>query len=96
MKSTARALEARGRARDARLKAARDRRLRLNPDRLAPEQRIDEAAVDVGVAGRPRAAVLEAVGEAERVAAAAALRLLAERLSLDEVVRLVGLERATV
>jgi len=41
---------ARNRARDARLKAAGERRLKLDPDQLAREQRIDEAVVDIEVA----------------------------------------------
>lgn len=44
-----------GRARDARLKAARERRLKLDPDQLARERRIDEASVDVEVAWEERA-----------------------------------------
>jgi hypothetical protein len=46
----AQAQAGRDRARDARLKAARERRLKLDPDQLAREQRIDEASVDVEVA----------------------------------------------
>ena len=50
MGKTAQAQAGRDRARDARLKAARERRLKMDPDQLAREQRIDEASVDVEVA----------------------------------------------
>ena len=55
----------------------RERRLRLDPDQLAREQRIDEAAVDVEVAWEDRAAAEQAVADAEIAAAAAIERLLA-------------------
>src|SRR4051812_21685036 len=83
-------------ARESRLKAARERRLRLDPDQLAREQRIDEAAVDVEVAWEERTAAEEAVTDAEATAAAAIERLLAERLAVKDVVRLTGLDQATV
>jgi hypothetical protein len=86
----------RDRARDARLKAARERRLRLDPDQLAREQRIDEAVVDVEVAWEARSEAEQAVVAAEVAATAAIERLLAERLAVKDVVRLTGLDQATV
>ena len=87
---------ARDRARDARLKAARERRLKLDPDQLARERRIDEASVDVEVAWENRAQAEQAVTDAEIAAAAAIERLLAERLAVKHVVQLTGLDQATV
>jgi hypothetical protein len=86
----------RDRARDARLKAARERRLKLDPDQLAREQRIDEASVDVEVAWEGRAQAEQAVADAEVAAAAAIERILAERLAVKDVVHLTGLDQATV
>jgi hypothetical protein len=86
----------RDRARDARLKAARERRLKLDPDQLAREQRIDEASVDVEVAWEERAQAEQAVADAEVAAAAAIERLLVERLVVKDVVHLTGLDQATV
>lgn len=86
----------RDRARDARLKAARERRLKLDPDQLARERRIDEAAVDVEVAWEERAQAERALADAELAAAAAIERLLAEKLAVKDVVQLTGLDRATV
>ena len=94
--TTAQAQAGRDRARDARLKAARERRLRLFSDQLAREQRIDEAAVDVEVAWEARTKAEQAVAVAEVAAAAALDRLLAERLAVKDVVRLTGLDQATV
>jgi hypothetical protein len=90
------ALAGRDRARDARLKAARERRLQLDPDQLARERRIDEASVDVEVAWEERAQAEQAVTDAEIAAAAAIERLLAERLAVKDVVQLTGLDQATV
>lgn len=90
------ALASRDRARDARLKAARDRRLQLDPDQLARERRIDEASVDVEVAWEERAQAEQAVTDAEIAAAAAIERLLAERLAAKDVMQLTGLDQATV
>lgn len=86
----------RDRARDARLKAARERRLKLDPDQLARERRIDEASVDVEVAWEERAQAEQAVTDAEIAAAAAIERLLAERLAVKDVMQLTGLDQATV
>ena len=61
----------RDRARDARLKAARERRLKLDPEQLARERRIDEASVDVEVAWEERAHAEQALADAELAAAAA-------------------------
>lgn len=90
------ALAGRDRARDARLKAARERRLKLDPDQAARERRIDEASVDVEVAWEERAQAEQAVADAEIAAAAAIERLLAERLAVKDVVQLTGLDQATV
>src|SRR3954453_2638578 len=65
------ALAGRDRARDARLKAARERRLKLDPDQLARELRIDEASVDVEGAWEGRAQTEQALADAEAPAAAA-------------------------
>jgi hypothetical protein len=78
------------------VKAARERRLRLDPDQLAREERIDEAAVDVEVAWEERAAAEQAVTDAEVGAAAAIERLIGERLAVKDVVQLTGLDHATV
>ncbi|ABL79515.1 MULTISPECIES: hypothetical protein [unclassified Nocardioides] len=86
----------RDRARDARLKAARERRLKLDPDQLARERRIDEASVDVEVAWEQRAQAEQAVTDAEIAAAAAIERLMAEKLAIKDVVQLTGLDQATV
>ncbi len=90
------ALAGRDRARDARLKAARERRLQLDPDQLARERRIDEASVDVEVAWEERAQAEQAVTDAETAAAVAIERLLAERLAVKDVMQLTGLDQATV
>lgn len=90
------ALAGRDRARDARLKAARERRLKLDPDQLARERRIDEASVDVEVAWEERSQAEQAITDAEFAAAAAIERLLAERLAVKDVMQLTGLDQATV
>ena len=89
MGKAAQAQAGRDRARDARLKAARERRLKMDPDQLVRERRIDEASVDVEVAWEERA-------QAEQAAAAAVERLLSERLAVKDVVHLTGLDQATV
>lgn len=96
MGKAAQAQAGRDRARDARLMAARERRLRMDPDQVARERRIDEAVVDVEVAWEERAAAEQAVADAEVAAASAVERLLAEKLAVKEVVQLTGLEQATV
>lgn len=96
MGKAAQAQAGRDRARDARLKAARERRLKLDPDQLARERRIDEASVDVEVAWEERAQAEQAVVDAEVAAAAAIERLLAERLAVKDVVQLTGLDQATI
>jgi len=92
----AQAQACRDRARDARLKAARERRLKLDPDQLARELRIDEASVDVEVAWEERARAEQALADAEATAAAAVERLVAERLAVKDIVHLTGLDQATV
>ena len=96
MGKAAQAQAGRDRARDARLKAARERRLRLDPDQVAREQRIDEASVDVEVAWEERAQAEEAMTEAEVATAAAIERLVAEKLTVKDIVHLTGLDQATV
>lgn len=96
MGKTAQAQVGRDRARDVRLKAARERRLQLDPDQIARERRIDEAAVDVEVAWEERAQAEQAVVDAEVAAAAAIERLVAEKLVVKEIVQLTGLDTATV
>lgn len=94
--TAARAQAGRDRARESRLKAARERRVRLDPDQLAREQRIDEAAVDVELAWEARTEAEQAVADAEIAAAAGVERLLAERLSVKDVVQLTKLDQRTV
>ncbi|WP_165821290.1 hypothetical protein [Nocardioides gansuensis] len=96
MSTAAQAQAGRDRAREARLKAVRDRRLQLDPDRLAREKSIDEATVDVELAWEARADAERAVASAEAAAAAAVERLLAERLSAADVLKLTGLDQSTV
>lgn len=84
----------RDRAREARLRAARERRLRLDPEQLAREQRIDEAVVDVEVAWEARSEAEQAVAAAG--AEAATERLIDEKLAVKDVVRLTGMDQATV
>jgi hypothetical protein len=96
MGKAAQAQAGRDRARDSRLKAARERRLRLDPDQVAREQRIDEASVDVEVAWEERAQAEQAITEAEVATAAAIERLVAEKLTVKDVVHLTGLDQATV
>lgn len=96
MGTTAQAQTGRDRARESRLKTVRERRLRLDPDQVAREQRIDEAAVDVEVAWDERAQAEQAINDAEISAATAVERLLAEKLAVKDVVQLTGLDQATV
>jgi len=55
MGTAAQAQAGRDRVRDTRLLQAAERRLRLDPEQLAREQRIDEAVVDVELAWEARA-----------------------------------------
>lgn len=96
MGKAAQAQAGRDRARDARLKAARERRLKMDPDQVARERRIDEASVDVEVAWEGRAQAEQAVADAEAATAAAIERLVAEKLTVKDVVQLTGLDQATV
>ena len=96
MGNAAHAQGGRDRARDARLKAARERRPQLDPDQLAQGRRIDEASVDVEVAWEERTRAEQAVTHAEVAVAPAIERLLAEKLAIKDVVQLTGLDRATV
>ena len=96
MSTAARAQGGRNRARENRLKAARERRLKLDPHRVARDKRVDEATVDVALAWEARAEAERELGVAEGAAAAAVERLLRERLSIADVVKLTGLDPATV
>jgi hypothetical protein len=70
--------------------------MRLGPEQLAREQRIDEAVVDVEVAWEARSEAEQAVVAAEVEAATALERLLDEKLAVKDVVRLTGMDQATV
>lgn len=96
MSTAAHAQAGRDRARQNRLKAARERRLHLDPGQLAREKRIDAATVDVELAWEARAEAQRAVESAEVAAAAAVERLLDERLTVGDVVKLTGLDQPTV
>lgn len=96
MSSAAQAQTGRDRARESRLKAARERRRQLDPQQLAREQRIDEATFDVELAWEARAEAEQAMEKAEVAAATAVQRLLDERLSVADVVELTGLGQPTV
>ena len=96
MSTAAQAQAGRDRARESRLKAARERRRQLDPDQLAREQRIDEATVDVELAWEARAEAERAKEAAEHAAATAVERLLSERLSVTDVAKLTGLDPSTV
>jgi hypothetical protein len=89
--TAAQAQARRDRARESRLKAARERRRQLDPQQLAREQRIDEAIVDVEFAWEARAEAERAMEAAEVAAGTAVERLLDERLSVSDVVELTGL-----
>ncbi len=96
MSTAAQAQAGRDRARESRLKAARERRRQLDPTQLAREQRIDEATVDVELAWEARAEAERAMEAAEVAAGTAVKRLLDERLSVADVVKLTGLGQPTV
>ncbi|RHW29017.1 hypothetical protein D0Z08_00900 [Nocardioides immobilis] len=96
MSTAAQAQAGRDRARESRLKAARERRRQLDPLQLAREQRIDEATVDVELAWEARAEAERAMDAAEVAAGTAVERLLREQLSVADVVQLTGLGQPTV
>lgn len=96
MSTAAQGLAGRARARESRLKAASERRRRLDPDQLARERRIDEATVDVEVAWEARAEGERAMETAELKAASAVERLFVERLTVGDVMNLTGLDQRTV
>jgi hypothetical protein len=90
------ALRTRHRMREQRLAEARERRLRLDPNQVAREQRIDEAAVDVEEAWEARAAA-QVAGQASELGAARAIeRLVKEKLTVADVCALTGLDQTTV
>jgi hypothetical protein len=94
--TAAQAQAGRDRARERRLKAARERRRQLDPQQLAREQRIDEAMVDVELAWEARAEAERAMEAAEVAAGTAVERLLSDRLSVTDVAELTGLGQPTV
>jgi hypothetical protein len=94
--TTGTALTARTRARDPRLANARERRLRLDPARLARDLRIDEDTLDVEEALVARTRAQTAMDAAELAVAAGIGRLLGEKLTLAEVTDRTGLDQATV
>ena len=96
MSTAAQAQAGRNRARENKLRAARERRLHLDPEQVVRDKRIDEASVDVEVAMEARAEAERQVGVAETAAAAAVERLLRERLSVRDVMKLTGLDQATL
>lgn len=96
MSTAAQAQTGRDRARERRLKAARERRRQLDPVQLACEQRLDDATVDVEVAWEARADVERAVEAAEVAAGTAVERLLGERLSVTDAAKLTGLDLSIV
>lgn len=65
LSTAARAQAGRDRARERRLQAAQERRLRLDPDQMAREKRIDEATVDVELAREARVECERALESAE-------------------------------
>jgi pyruvate/2-oxoglutarate dehydrogenase complex dihydrolipoamide acyltransferase (E2) component len=94
--TSGRAQAGRDRAREARLRAAHERRRQLDPDQIARDQRIAESVVDVELAWERRATAEQAVADAEALAAEAIQRLLDERLTQTEVIKLTGLDQAIV
>jgi hypothetical protein len=96
MKTATRAQTGRDRARETRLKAARERRMRLDPELLAREQRIDDATVDVELAWESRADAQRAVEAAEAAAGTAVDRLVDEGLSIARIVELTGVDQTTL
>lgn len=94
--STGTALKSRQRAREQRLASARERRMCLDPDRLAREQRIDDATVDVEDAWEALTEAQAAVEAAELTVAAGVERLVSEKLTLSEVADLTGLDQTAV
>lgn len=89
MSTTAQAQAGRDRARERRLKVARERRRQLDPQQQAREQRISGATVDVELAWEARDEAERAMA-AEIAAGTAIERLLGERLSVTNVVELTG------
>lgn len=96
MTSTAQEQTSRRKARERRLEEVRRRRIEMDADRVARDQRIDEAAADVAEAWESRADAEVAIAVAEEAAAGAVARLLDEKLSQADVAALVGLDKATV
>lgn len=94
--TTGSAVKARQRAREQRLAKARERRLRLDPERLAREERIDETTADVEEARERLSEAQDAVDAAERSIAVGLGRLVAEKLTVGEVAELTGLDERTV
>lgn len=95
MRTTTQAQGGRDRAREARLTAAHERRIQLDPGRLARDQRIDQAVVDVEIAWEARGKAEQSIADAE-TAAAALERLLVEGLPVKAVAALVGMDITTI
>lgn len=96
MAKAAQTQDGRDRARDARLEAARERRINLDPHRMARDRRIDDAAVDAELAWEQRTLAEQAIAVAELATGEAVKRLTAEGLSAKEVVGLTGLDQRTL
>jgi hypothetical protein len=79
-----------------RLRVARERRMALDPERVARDERIDQAVADVGVALEERDRAADAVTAAERNAGEAVDRLLAEQLTGAQVAQLCALTTSEV
>jgi hypothetical protein len=83
--------DSRTRARRARLAAARERRRKLDPEQVAREARMDEAAVDLELAWEQRGRAAEALLRAEVATGAAIDRLVAEGVSIGDIRLMTGL-----
>jgi len=89
-------VKTRQRSRVARLAEARERRLGLDPERAAREQRIDEATLEVQDARDTHADAQAAALVAQQAVARGLARLFAERLTQTEIASLTNLDLATV
>lgn len=96
MATTRTAHAGRNRARDARLTAARERRVLLDPERVARDRRIDDAVVDAEIAWETRAAAEQAIAASEIATGEAVRRLLAEGISLKDAAGLTGMDQRTL
>ena len=94
--TTGSALRGCQRSREQQLATARERRLHLDPDRLAREQRIDETTVDIEDAWAARDQANAALAAAEHSAAQGIDRLLAPKVTVGELSELTGLDLPTI